>query len=159
MSVRAGDQEATSHIPQTSPWKGDNEKSSRLILGSTQFLRGAIRLRAARQVKATLIFDTFVPFPPLTSLILTHHLNKEVRAMIKSLHSVDCVARQTLDPTDPCVNPPHPSFCYFIIAALSWRSLSVVELNRLVGVRVCVCVCGITLPHLPLCKQFRLSGY
>lgn len=62
-------------------------------------------LRAARQVKATLIFDTFVPFPPLTSLILTRHLNKEVRAMIKSLHSVDCVARQTLDPSHPCVNP------------------------------------------------------
>lgn len=49
--------------------------------------------------KSHLILDTFVPFPPLTSLILTHHLNKEVRAMIKSSHSVNRVARQMLDPT------------------------------------------------------------
>lgn len=157
MSVRARDQEVTSHIPQTPPWKGDNEESSRLILGSTQFLRGAITLRAARQVKATLIFDTFVPFPPLTSLILTRHLNKEVRAMIKSLHSVDCVARQTLDPSHPCVNPTPLLFVTSSLQLLVVVSLSVVELNRLVGVRVCVC--GITLPHLPLCKQFSLSGY
>lgn len=49
--------------------------------------------------KSHLILDTFVPFPPLTSPILTHHLNKEVRAMIKSSHSVNQDARQMSDPT------------------------------------------------------------
>lgn len=43
-----------------------------------------------RWVKATLILDTFVPFPPWTPLILTRHLNKEVRAMIVSLSEPSC---------------------------------------------------------------------
>lgn len=63
--------------------------------------------------KSHLILDTFVPFfPPLNSLILTHHLNKEVRAMIKSSHSVNGVARQNVGPsscqrlTSASNNPP-----------------------------------------------------
>lgn len=83
--------------------------------------------------KSHLILDTFVPFPPLASLILTHHLNKEVRAMIKSSHSANQVARQmsdlTLSETHFCVKqPPVLSVSVTLSSQLSvdiacqWRS-------------------------------------
>lgn len=64
---------------------------------------------AAWQVKAT--WSWHICALPLASLILTHHLNKEVRAMIKSSHLISQVARHMMDPA-------LSSFCYFITAAL-----------------------------------------
>lgn len=68
--------------------KGDNEGSHRLILGRRQVLKRGENALCCSTSKSHLILDTFVPFPPSASPILTHHLNKEVRAMIKSSHSV-----------------------------------------------------------------------
>lgn len=81
-----------------SSWDADSSQSENALCCSTS--------------KSHSILDTFVPFPPLTSPILTHHLNKEVRAMIKSSHSVNQVARQMSDPTlsetHLCVRQPPP---------------------------------------------------
>lgn len=103
-----------------------------------------------------LILDTLVPFfSPLTSLILTHHLNKEVRAMIKSCHSMNEVARQMLGPnsvrnsTSASNTPP-------VLSVTKWLQCSVdlVELNPPVGVH---------LWHHPAspvtCIQSHFSGY
>lgn len=69
---------------------------------------------AAWQVKAT--WSWHICALPLMSLILTHHLNKEVRAMIKSSHSFNQVAHHMFD---PALSEVTSSFCYFITAALS----------------------------------------
>lgn len=69
---------------------------------------------AAWQVKAT--WSWHICALPLMSLILTHHLNKEVRAMIKSSHSVNQVARHMFD---PALLEVTSSFCYFITGTLS----------------------------------------
>lgn len=86
------------------------ETTKELILGRRPLLKGRKCTVCYLTSKSHLILDTFVPFPPLTSLILTHHLNKEVRAMIKSSHSANQVARQmsdlTLSETHLCVKQP-----------------------------------------------------
>lgn len=110
LNVCAGDWEVrtTSHTPQTSPpWKGDNEGSRQLKVWDADSSQRGENALCCLTSKSHLILDTFVPFPPLTSLILTHHLNKEVRAMIKSSRSVNQVARQMLDPTLVRDSPLH----------------------------------------------------
>lgn len=111
--------------------------------------------------KSHLILETFLPYPPVTSSILTHHLNKEVRTMIKSSHSVNWVARQMLDPAlvrDSALR--QTAHLFFVVVVFSVTSslqssvgccLSVVELNHPVGY-----ICGYILRHRPFVTS---SGY
>lgn len=79
------------------PGKGTTKEDTNSFWDADSSQRGEHALCCLTS-KSHLILDTFVPFPPVTSLILTHHLNKEVRAMIKSSHSVNRVARQMSEP-------------------------------------------------------------
>lgn len=165
----------TSHTPQSSlPWKGDITHSSigRRCPGKEPLKEITNSFWAANSSqrgentlccftsKSHLILETFLPYPPVTSFILTHHLNKEVRTMIKSSHSVNRVARQMLDPAlvrDSALRQTAHLFFVFppLVTSSLQRSvgccLSVVELNHPVGY-----ICGYILRHRPLVTS---SGY
>lgn len=94
MSVFASDWEAhTTHrtLETLVLWKGDSEGC--LLEGRQSSKRWTCTVLLDKW--KPLNPDTFVPLP--RSLILTHHLKKEVKAAIKSSHSVSQVACHMLD--------------------------------------------------------------
>lgn len=124
MSMCADDREVLDDVTHC-PGKETLKEATNSSWICRPFLKGENALCCFTS-KSHLILDTFVPFPPLTSLILTHHLNKEVRAMIKSLSELSC---------SPNVRPNSASNNRHLFFLLLYHrspalTLSVPELNR-----------------------------
>lgn len=117
--------------------------------GMQTVLKGVKMHCAALKVKkkkATWSLTHLCPFPPLISLIHTHHLNMEVRAMIKLSHSANRVARQMLE--QRLTFTPHSPSDRFVTLSLQFLVdvLSVLELDHPIVI------------YLPLVTSFT-SGY
>lgn len=139
-SCRSFPWKETLHTPKLPlPWKGNGRKSQ-----TDRTVLQGVKTHSCFTSQSHLFLETVLPFPPLASHILTHHLlNKEVRAMIKSSHSVNQVARQKLDTALFRDTPLHQT-CH-LFSVISSLQLSVVRIHNLVGY-----ICGIILPHLLL---------